>query len=88
MASTVFPSILSTNHKEDPWKVYAKHNRQAFESEGQKDQLRIFVAEEQHSGGLLEISICFIKPSLRKNWQCRNTDWVQVKRKQQLKPAL
>lgn len=71
MASTVFLSILSTNHKENPWKVYVKHNRQAFESEEKEDQLRIFVAEEQHSGELLEISLCFIKPSLRKNWQCR-----------------
>lgn len=47
MASTVFPSILSTNHKENPWKVYVKHNRQAFESKEKEDQLRIFVAEEQ-----------------------------------------
>lgn len=42
MASTVFPSILSTNHKENPWKVYVKHNMQAFESERKEDQLRIF----------------------------------------------
>lgn len=67
MASTVFPYILSTNYKENPWKVYAKHNRQAFEGGEKEDQLGIFVAEEQHSGELLDISLCFIYPSLRKN---------------------